>query len=108
VLYFALADDRLLNSADGGSTRHGRNFDNHFHADFVIGMHTWSDVYVDTNFEILKLRVHQRVDARSANSDSRLEAAGGHWHLVAYAKLGGLPVDGANFGVLNNLGVRVG
>ena len=77
------------------------------HADFMVGMHAWRNVHVHADVQILELSVHQGVDARGANADARLEAARGDRHAVAHAKFRRLPVNGANFRVLNNFGVRV-
>src|ERR1700730_12578505 len=108
MLDFALADDRLLNSPDGRSTGHGGHFDNYFHAHFVIGMHARSNIDVDANLEILELSINQGVDAGGTHADSRLKAAGCHRHLIPDAKFGGLPINGSNLWVLDNLRVSIG
>ena len=108
MLDFALADNRLLNSANRRSPGYRGHFNNHFHADFVIRMHAWSDIHIDADFQVLELRIDQRVDARRAHAHARLKASRGHWHLITDAQLGGLSVNRTNFRILNNLRVRVG
>ena len=64
-----------------------------------------SDVDIDADVEILELRIDQRVDADAA--DAGLERSGGDGNLVADLQRSFLAVEGANLGILNELGVAV-
>ena len=61
VLDFALADDRLLDSADVASSGDLRNVDGQLHADFAVRMHARRHVDIHADVDVLELRVHQRV-----------------------------------------------
>ncbi len=70
-------------------------------------------VHVHADVQILKLRVHQGIDAAgsrpgSAHADAGLETSGGNRDAIADAQLGGLSIHHANFGIVENLrrGVR--
>ena len=109
MLDAALADDRLVDSADVRGTGLRRNHDVHLHADFVVRVNARRHVHVHADVEILKLRVHQGIDGagRRAHADPGLKASGRHGNAVADAQLGGLPVDDANFRIVEDLRRRV-
>src|ERR671936_1994141 len=68
-------------------------------------MNTGRNVDVDAHIQMRKLRVHQRVDAYSA--DARLERTGGHWHPIANLQRSLLSVESANLRVLNQFRVTI-
>src|SRR4030095_3204699 len=104
MLNLVLADDGLLNAADGGGAGDLRDFQSNLKADFVIGMDPRSDVDVDADVYVGELCVDQRVDGSGADADACLEAAGGDGDAAADVELGGLAVNGTDFGILNDLG----
>src|SRR5580693_3563577 len=106
----ALADFWLLNAADIDFTGDGRNFNLDMHGHVAVGQDSRSDVNVDADVLILKLRVHEWADhgtARSAKSgaDSGLETASGDGNAVANFQAGLLSVNRADFRILQNSSV---
>ena len=108
VLDLALPDNRLLNAANGGRAGHLRDFNRHFHAYFVIRMHTRRDAYVYAHIDVRELRVYEWVDRRCSDAHARLEAARGDWHTATHVQFGWLPVYRTDLGILNDLCFGVG
>src|SRR5260370_10395037 len=92
VLNFALADDWLLDAADGGGARYGRDFDGNFQTNLVVGMDAGRYVRVNADVDVLELRVHEGIDAGLAPC---LEASRSNGHAVADAELRRLAIDGS-------------
>src|SRR5258706_9229659 len=105
VLNFALADDRLLDTTDGGASGHGGDFYRNLQANLMVGMDARGDVCINADVDVLELCVHEGIDADGASS---LEAAGGDGDAVADAHLCGLTIDGWQFRILNDAGCAVG
>src|SRR5258705_3822976 len=101
VLNFALADDGLLDAADGSGSGDRRDFYGDLETDLVVGMDARGYVCVHADVDVLELRVHEGIDTGGA---SCLEDAGGHRNTVADAKLCGLSIDGAQIRILNCAG----
>src|SRR4029077_5477445 len=104
----ALADNPLVDHANicGSSLRGDHHVD--FQADFAVWVNARGDVYVHADVQVLKLRVHQRIDysgARAGRTDSNsgLKTTGRHGNTVADFEFGGLSIDHANFRVIENL-----
>ena len=72
----------------------------------IVRMHSGCDVDVHAHINVLKLRVHQRVDDACAAADSHshagLEASRCDGDAVANLQCGLLSVGDANFRILNN------
>src|SRR5947209_8680585 len=68
VLDFSLPNDRLCDAADVRVPRNRRNVHRGLQRHVAIRVNCGRYVDIDTDVEILKLRVNQRVDANSANS----------------------------------------
>src|SRR5467141_1793157 len=103
---FALADDRLLDTADCDIVRDGGYLNLQLQTDITVWVNTRSNLDVDTDIDVLELRVDKRIHETPAagrtNTDSCLEAAGCHGHPVANIQLCRLTVQGTNFRVLND------
>src|SRR5215467_2601155 len=108
VLDLVLTDDRLLDAADGLEAGDLRDFQRDLEADFVVGVDARRDVDVHADVDVGELCVHERIDRRGPHADASLEAAGSDGHAAADIEFGWLAVDGANFGVLDDLAGRVG
>src|SRR6267142_5235056 len=103
---FALADYRLLDTTDCDIVRDGGYFNLQLQTDVAVWVNTRSNLDVDTDIDVLELRVDERIHETRAGSrthaDSGLEAAGCHRNAVADIQLCRLPFQGTNLRVLND------
>src|SRR6201993_4327922 len=103
---FALANYRLLDTADCDLVRDGGYLNLQLQTDVAVWVNTRSNLDVDTDIDVLELRVDKRIHETGASSrtpaDSGLEAAGCHGDAVADIQLCRLPFQGTNLRVLNN------
>src|SRR5215475_11774670 len=100
MLDLALANDRLLDAANGGCSRDGRYFDGYFHAHFSARMDPRRNVNVHADIYIGELRVYERINGSSRAS---LKTSGGDRYAVTNTELGWLSVNGTKLGILDDV-----
>src|ERR1700741_4406714 len=103
---FALADYSLLDPANCDLIRDRGYLNLQLQTDVAVWVNARSDLDVDTDIDVLELRVDKRIHETRATSrphtDSGLEAAGCHGDAVPDIQLCQLSFQGTNFRVLNN------
>ena len=99
MLYFALADNRLIDGTNGHMSSYRRDLNGYFDTDIAGWMNMRGHVNDDPNVDISELRVNERVDSGGRCR----KAACGHWYAVTDSQLGRLPIQYANLGILNDL-----
>src|SRR5262249_31886590 len=103
-----LTDDGLLNATDRRGASDLRDFEGDFQADFMVGVDSGRDVYVDANIDVGELRVDQWIDRSGTYSDASLKAARRDWDAAADVEFGRLAVNRLDLRVLDDVGHRVG
>src|SRR5215472_10026988 len=105
MLDLALTDRRLTDAADVRTSRHRRNIQADLQRDFASRVHVRRHVNVYAHVDILKLSIHQWVDAYATNS--WLERTGRYRHPVANLQRRLLPIQRADLRVLDHLRLAV-
>ena len=68
MLNFSLPDDWLADAADVRLSCHRGDIHGDLESDFSPSVDLGSDVNIDADVQVLKLRVHQRIDTDSADA----------------------------------------
>src|SRR5215472_4852573 len=105
VLDLALSDDGLADAADVLLASNRRDVHGDLQSDFAVGVHVRRYVDVDADIQILKLRVHQRVDSDA--TDAGLERSSRDGDPIADFQRSFLAIERANLRILNQLGIAV-
>ena len=105
MLDLSLSDDWLIDAADVHARSHGRDVERHLQCDLPPGMHARSNVDIDADIQVLELSIDKRVDSHS--TDAGLKRTRCYRHSVANLQCCLLSVQGANLGILDELGVGV-
>ena len=58
---FALADNRLLDTANRARSCHRRDFDRQLQADLAVRMDAGRNINVHTDIDVCELRVYERI-----------------------------------------------
>ena len=107
MLNFALPNDRLCDPANISVSGDRGNIHHHLQRDFPAArMYVGRNINVNAYVEVLELRVHQGIDAHSA--DARLERPRRDRNTVTDLQRCLLPVQSANLRVLNQLSAAIG
>src|SRR5208337_506180 len=107
MLNLALAESGFAHTCDGDRRAQRRNLDRSVDRNFAISEQVWRELQFHAHVLELKLRAGQQATRRSGSAERGQKTARGVRNALADAKLGDLPIRGADLWVLENMAAGI-